>query len=288
MKSVQLMKSKSHDHNPRLWLTGVLLLAILVGLNSGCSDYTKIMKSTDLDYKYQRALGFLDSNKCYGALPILEEIVALTRGTEQAREVQFHRAEAHRCVGDYYLARYHFKMFAKTFPNDERAEEAQFEAAMCSYYLSPKPALDQTETRAAIEELQLFLDRYPGSALRDSSQSLIDLLRVKLEVKSFETARLYHKTSQYQSAVIALANALKEFPDTPYREEMQWLIVDSHFQYASQSTERRKLERYNDTIEAFLTFVARFPDSRWMNDAQMIQNQCVSEIDRLQSNQTFE
>lgn len=282
------MKFESHHNTPFPWLTWAFFLAALVGLNASCSDYNKIMKSTDLDYKYQRALGFLDSNKCYGALPILEEVVSLTRGTEQAREVQYHRAEAHRCVGDYYLARYHFKMFAKTFPNDERSQEAQFEAAMCSYLLSPKPALDQTETKAAIAELQLFLDRYPGNTLRDSSQTLIALLRDKLELKSYETARLYHKTSQYQSAVIALQNALKEFPDSPYREEMQWLILDSHFQYASQSTERRKLERYNDTIEAFLTFVARFPDSKSMNDAQMIQNQCVSEIDRLQSNQTFE
>ena len=282
------MKPKSLKAKVLIRLTWFLFIATLASLNSGCSDYNKILKSNDLDYKYQRAIGFIDSNKCYGALPILEEVIALTRGTELARDVQFHRAEANRCVGDYYLARYHFKMFAKTFPNDERSEEAQFEAAMCSYFLSPKPALDQTESLAAIQELQLFMDRYPGSALRDSSQSLIDLLRVKLEIKSFETARLYHKTSQFQSAVIALSNALKEFPDTPFREEINWLILDSHFQYALQSTERRKLERFNDTIEAFLTFVARFPTSDRIEDAQMINNQCVNEIERLQANQTFE
>lgn len=282
------MNSKSHKTKLLIGITWCISVAVVASLNSGCSDYNKIMKSTDLDYKYQRAIGFIDSNKCYGALPILEEVVALTRGTELAPDVQFHRAEANRCVGDYYLARYHFKMFAKTFPNDERSESAQFEAAMCSYYLSPKPALDQTESLAAIQELQLFMDRYPGSVLRDSSQALIDLLRAKLEIKSFETANLYHKTKQFQSAVIALANALKEFPDTPFREEMQWLILDSHFQYASQSTERRKLERFNDTIAAFLTFVARFPNSDRLADAQTINAKCVSEIDRLQANQTFE
>ncbi len=282
------MKLKSNKCKSCVGLLWIFSLACFIGLNSGCSDYNKIMKSTDLDYKYQRALGFIDSNKCFGALPILEEVVSLTHGTEMARDVQFHRAEAHRCVGDYYLARYHFKMFAKTFPNDTRSEEAQFEAAMCSYLLSPKPNLDQTESIAAIQELQLFLDRYPGSVLRDSSQTLIDLLRVKLEVKSFETARLYHKTNQYQSAVIALTGALKEFPDTPFREEMHWLILDSHFQYASQSTERRKLERYNDTIEAFLTFVARFPGSELIQEAQDIHLQCVNEIEKLQTNQNFE
>jgi outer membrane protein assembly factor BamD len=242
--------------------TAILAFCCLVlagwGL-SGCSEYNQIMKSTDLDYKYDRALGFLDSNKCYGALPILEEVVSLSRGTERSVDAQYKYAEAHRCVGDYYLARYYFKMFAKTFPNDPRAETAQFESAMCSYRLSPKPSLDQLETEQAIEELQLFLDRYPASQYRDSSQVVIDELRHKLEVKSFESAYLYYHTEQYKSAVIAFENAMKEYPDTPYRERMQWLIVDSYFQYAELSTERRKLERYNDTIEAFLTFVARFP-----------------------------
>ncbi|MGY8942069.1 MAG: outer membrane protein assembly factor BamD [Flavobacteriales bacterium] len=270
------------------WTSAFIVTLIITASIAGCSDYNKVLKSTDLDYKYQRALGYLDSNKCYAALPILEEVVSLTRGTEQAKDVQFYYAETHRCVGDYYLARYYFKMFTKTFPNDIRSEQAQFEAAICSYKLSPKAALDQTETTAAIEEFQLFMDRYPGSALRDSSQQLINFLHDKLEVKSFETSSLYHKTSQYKSAVIALKNALKEFPDSPFREEIQWLILDSHFKYAQQSTERRKMERYNDTIEAFLTFVARFPEGEHMIEAQRTYDQCTRAVESLQSNQTFE
>ena len=47
----------------------VLVVGALLLAGTGCSEYNKIMKSTDLDYKYERALGFLDSNKCYGACP---------------------------------------------------------------------------------------------------------------------------------------------------------------------------------------------------------------------------
>mgnify|MGYP000894963434 CR=1 FL=1 len=271
-----------------LYLAGFSLL-ILSGIsNSGCSEYNKIMKSTDLDYKYERALGFLDSNKCYGALPILEEVVSLSRGTEQSIDAQYHFAQAHRCVGDNYLARYYFKMFAKTFPNDPRAEQAQFESAMCSYRLSPKPSLDQMETEQAIEEFQLFMDRYPASAFRDSCQDMVNSLRHKLEIKSFESAQLYYHTGQFKSATIAFESAMKEYPDTPFREEMQWLIVDSYFKYAKLSTERRKLERYNDTIEAFLTFVARFPESQYMNLAQAVHAESIHAIDDLTANQTIE
>ena len=263
-------------------------MILILTTGTGCSEYNKIMKSSDLDYKYERALGFLDSNKCYGALPILEEVVSLTRGTERSVDAQYNFAKAHRCVGDYYLARYYFKMFAKTFPNDARAEQAQFESAVCSYLLSPKPTLDQLETEQAIDEFQLFMDRYPASAFRDSSQAMVNELRHKLEVKSFESAFNYYHTENYKSAVIAFENALKEFPDTPYRERMQWLIVDSYFKYAEMSTERRKLERYNDTIEAFLTFVARYPESPYMAEARKLHDKSVQAIDNLAANRPTE
>ena len=249
----------------------------------GCNGYNEVLKSPDLEYKYTRAVEFVDSNECYGALPILEELSGLTRGTERGRDVQYQLGRAHFCVGDYYLARYHCRQFAKTFPTDPRAEEVQFKAALCSYRLSPSASLDQTETQAAIEEFQYFMDRYPSSAFRDSSQVLVDALIAKLQRKSFENAALYHRTQQYKSASIALRNALKEYPDTPYREEIQWLILDSHYQYARQSTERRKWERYNEALEAFLTFAARFPDSKRMPDALRIQKACLSEMERLKS-----
>jgi outer membrane protein assembly factor BamD len=258
-------------------------LATLAALTTGCSDYNKVLKSTDLDYKYERALGYLDSNKCLGALPILEELAGLTRGTEKQRDVQYHYAQAHFCVADYYLSRYYLKQFSKTFPHDPRSEQAQFQAAVCSFRLSPSYSLDQSETHLAIEELQLFLDRYPASANRDSSQAMMDGLRYKLESKSFEAASQYHRTGQYKAATIALENGMHDFPDSPYREQMEWLILDSYYQYAILSTERRKLERFNDAIEAFLTFAARFPDSSYRAEAERVQARCIAEIEKLGS-----
>jgi outer membrane protein assembly factor BamD (BamD/ComL family) len=69
---------------------------------------------------------------------------------------------------------------------------------------------------------------------------------------------------------------------------MQWLIVDSYFRYAQLSTERRKLERYNDTIEAFLTFVARYPESQYMAQAQNVHDKSVKAIDDLAANRPIE
>ncbi len=261
---------------------GSLAAIAIVASLSQCSGYNKMLKSGDVAEKMSYAEAALDSGNCFRALPLYDELMQLTRGTEQAPDIHWNRALTHDCVNDFYLSRYYFQSFAKTVPNDARVEEAFFRAALCSFYLSPGASLDQTETRSAIDELQLFMDRYPSSALRDSSQAMVDNLRSKLELKAFENARLYHKTGNYKSATIAMKHAMEDYPGSPYQEELQFLIIDSHFQYATRSTERRKMERYNDAIEAFHTFASRFPTSSRMKDAQRLYDASVKGIAELE------
>ena len=260
--------------------------AFLVSLLTQCSDYNKMLKSGDLEEKLSYAEAALDSGNCFRALPLYDELMRLTRGTERAPDIHWNRALTHDCINDFYLSRYYFQSFVKTFPNDARVEEALFRAALCSYYLSPESSLDQTDTRTAIDELQLFMDRYPASALRDSTQKMIEGLRGKLEVKAFENARIYHKTGNYKSATIAMAHAIEDYPGSPYQEELQFLIIDSHHRYAAQSTNRRKLERYNDAIQAFHTFASRFPESEWMDEARRLFDSSVQAIAELESEPT--
>ena len=268
--------------NRSSWLT-VVMGSALLSLCTQCSDYNKMLKSGDVEEKLIYAEAALDSGNCFRALPLYDELMRLTRGTERAPDIHWNRALTHDCVNDFYLSRYYFQSFAKTFPNDARVEEALFRAALCSYYLSPQSSLDQTDTRSAIDELQLFMDRYPSSALRDSSQNMVDNLRGKLELKAFENARLYHKTGNYKSATIAMAHAMEDYPGSPYQEELQYLIIDCHYQYALQSTERRKLERYNDAIQAFHTFASRFPESSKMKQAQRLHDNAVQAIAELET-----
>ena len=268
--------------NRSSWLT-LLMGSALLSLCTQCSDYNKMLKSGDVEEKLIYAEAALDSGNCFRALPLYDELMRLTRGTERAPDIHWNRALTHDCVNDFYLSRYYFQSFAKTFPNDARVEEALFRAALCSYYLSPQSSLDQTDTRSAIDELQLFMDRYPSSALRDSSQHMVDNLRGKLELKAFENARLYHKTGNYKSATIAMAHAMEDYPGSPYQEELQYLIIDCHYQYALQSTERRKLERYNDAIQAFHTFASRFPESSKMKQAQRLHDNAVQAIAELET-----
>ena len=56
--------------------------------------------------------------------------------------------------------------------------------------------------------------------------------------------------------------------------------------YAEQSTNRRKLERYNDAIQAFHTFASRFPESTRMDEARRLFDSSVQAIAELESDPT--
>ena len=257
----------------------VTLTVVLMGI-AGCGDYQKVLKSTDPELKWEKAQEYFADQRCIQSLPLLQELIGLFRGTERMEDVYFMYAEAHLCVEDWYMGRYTMRNFAKTFPTSDRSEEAEFQAALCSYRLSPGPELDQSETRAAMDELQLFLDRYPTTGLKDSCNSMIAKLRDKLEVKAWNSAKLYFTTGKYQSASRALQHFMDDWPVSRFAEEAQFLVLKSRFMYAEQSTARRQAERYADAIESYFTFAARFPESALLREAEQFHRKSRSGLDR--------
>jgi outer membrane protein assembly factor BamD len=261
----------------------ILFIFTLLGLLLfvRCSDYNKVLKSTDADYKYRKAVEYYDSSECYKSLPLLEELIGLTRGTQRAEDVYYYYAQSHYCVKDYYLANYYFKSFAKTFATSARAEECLFLAAMCSYKLSPSYSLDQMDTRNAVDEFQLFLDKYPGSSLADSATKMVETLNFKVERKNFEVASSYVKTLKYKAAVQSLKQFLKDYPASQFNEEAHYMIVKSHYEYALGSIESKRLERLRATNESYLTFALSYPDSKWLKEAEGYYKKSSAQIEKI-------
>lgn len=266
------------------WKIGCVLVALAVSwLLSGCSEYNKVLKSTDINYKFTKAKEYYDSTSYYKSLPILEELIGLTRGTQLAEDVYFMYAKSHFGVRDYYLANYYLKTFSKTFANSPRSEECLFLAAECSYQLSPSYSLDQTETRNAIDEYQLFLDKYPGSHLKDSANHQIGRLAMKLERKAYENAYQFAKTLKYKAATSALKDFVKEYPGSVYREEAMYLIVKCQYMLAEGSIEEKKLERMRAVGENYRTFATAFPESRFLNEAEDYFRKSEKQVEKLTS-----
>jgi outer membrane protein assembly factor BamD len=146
-------------------------------------------------------------------------------------------------------------------------------AAYCFYLESPNATLDQANTLKAIDALQLFINLYPKSDRAAEASKLIADLRDKLETKSYLNAKLYldigvGDVTNYKSAVIAFKNSLREYPDTKYAEEMEFLMIKAQYLYAKNSLETKQEERFTEVYSLYNDFVDHYPSSKYLKEAQ--------------------
>lgn len=261
-------------------LAGALFLTIAGGLTS-CSKYNKLLKSQDIELKYQKALEFYAEEDYQRALPLFEEMIAVTRGTSRSETVYYHYAYCYYGIRDFYLASFYFDTFTKTYPNSDKVEECAFMAAYCHYMNSPIPSLDQSDTKRAIDKFQLFLEKYPETNRKDTCNALVSELVGKLETKAFDNAALYHQVQQYKAAVVALNNVIKDYPNSEYKEEVLFLILESNYLLASRSVESKKHERLKNTVKSYHNFVDSFPNSSKIGKAENIFESTVRELERI-------
>ncbi len=191
------------------WVITLLLLVLV-----SCSKYNRLLKSTDFELKYQKAIEYYDEGDYNKALPLLEELLTLYKGTDKAEKVYYYYCWCNYSLSDFILAGYHFGNFAKTFPSSNKAEECYYMTAYCFYLDSPDYSLDQTNTYKAMQQLQLFVNRYPESDSLPRCNELLDNLRDKLEKKSYETSKLYFNIGEYKAAITALKNTITDYPDS--------------------------------------------------------------------------
>lgn len=259
----------------------ILLIVILIALIS-CSEYERMLKSSDYDAKYEYAKNLYDNKKYAKALPLFEELLPITKLTERGEMVYYYFAYSYYAVGDYTMSSYYFKRFAKTYPNSIHAEECEFLSAYSKVLNSPKPSLDQSETYAAIFDLQLFLKKYPNTSRRDECNKIMDELRGKLEKKDFDNAKLLFKMNEHKGAVVAFNNVLKDFPETKHKEEITFLILKSQFLLAENSVLTKKSERYEETMNTYIKFVDEFGEkSSYMKEAEGIYNASSNKLNAL-------
>lgn len=247
----------------RLALAGLTCVVLL----ASCSEYNKALKSTDADYKLQVAEKYMAKESWDRAIPLLEELIVLKRGTAESEKVNYLHAKCNWGMKDYTIASYYLSNFVRTFPKSVYAEECAFLSAYARSLNSPNYELDQTDTREAMDQLQLFLMRYPVSSLKDSCNTIIDKMRTKLEVKSFHASRQYYKMKNYQAATVAFNNFNREWPNSKFREDAMFYALRSQYLLAQGSVEGKKVERLNDAITAFHNFADAFPQSVLLDDA---------------------
>lgn len=250
----------------------ILLLALCL---SSCGEYTKVLKSRDVEYKFDFAKRAFDKKKYVQATTVLEDIVTPLRGTQHGEEALYLLAMSYFENQDYANAGVYFKTYYSRYPKGKYAELARYYTGYGYYLDSPDPQLDQTETLKAIEEFQSFLDYYPHSDKASVAQNAIFEMQDKLTLKELQNAQLYYnlgnyRGNNYESCIVVSENALKSYPYSKYREDFEMLILKAKFQEAQQSVAERQAERYREVIDEYYSFINNYPNTKNRSQADNI------------------
>ncbi len=213
---------------------------------------------------------YYEEGDYYRAGLLWEDVVPIVKGDPRAEDIQFKYAYCHFYQKQYLLSAYYFKNFYFTYRRSPNAVEAFFMNAFSLYKDSPKTHLDQASSKEAIQAFQDVINSYPESDYAKRASTHLDELRGKLETKAFENAELFYNLGRYKSAVIALENFQKDFPDAPQLAEAAFLRLKSEYDLAKNSIYSKQKERYELSKTYYYYLIDRYPENPFVRDAENI------------------
>ena len=246
------------------------ILAAFVAM-IGCSPFNKLLKLNDSEQMYTAAIRYYDEGDFQHALQLFQEITPRYASTMRADTIMYYTGCCYYKQGDFSTSGSIFDEYRRTYGRSPLLEDVEYMHAMGFYFSSPQPTRDQTATLQAISAISEFMERYPASPKLGVCEMRIEELKNKLYDKSFLNALTYYKTERYKAAIIAFRNALAEFPETPHREEILFLTLDSCYKLASNSISTLQVDRYLDAMDAYYNFVSEFPESKHRREAERMQ-----------------
>ena len=263
------------------------LIATCVALlmTSCVNEYNQITKSGDYTLKYEYAKQCYAQGKYSRAVPLLQELVTMKKGSTEGEECLYMLAMAEFGMKDYETASEYFKKYFSSYPKGRYAENAKYYVGESLFQNAPEPRLDQSTTMTAIAAFQEYLDIFPDAHLKSQATSRLYALQDLLVEKEYKSARLYFDLgtyfgnctnggNNYEACIVTAQNALKDYPYSNRREEFASLVMKSKYELAKMSVESKQLERYQDAEDECYGFINEYPDSKERATAEKFIAKC--------------
>jgi outer membrane protein assembly factor BamD len=176
------------------------------------------------------------------------------------------RPDAKLGVGDSYLGEHttealvlaanEFREFLTFYPTNARADYAQYKLAMSHYEQMRAPERDQTETREALKEFDVFFQRYPNSALMPEVKQKWREARDRLSEASFRVGLHYYRVRWYPGAIDRFREVLRDDPAYPGRDQIYFYLAES----------LARTDKKAEAIPYFERLLEEFPQSERRED----------------------
>jgi outer membrane protein assembly factor BamD len=178
------------------------------------------------------------------------------------------RADAKLGIGDtylgegsaeaYVLALNEFREFLAFYPTHDRVDYAQYKMGMTHFYQMHGPDRDQTETREAIRELTLFVERYPRSALIEEGKQRLREAKDRLSQYEYNVGYHYFRSRWYPGAVDRFKVLLERDPEFTRRDSVYFYLGESFL----------KVGRPAEALPYFDRVIKEFEQSEHLIEAQ--------------------
>lgn len=259
----------------------VLILTLAAFALISCRSQDLIRPGDTLEVAFEKAKSQYDQEKWSSAADAFETVVSIGRGTDIGQEAQFLLAESYYNNRRYLIAASEYDRYASFYPRSERRELVDFKAAVCYYNLSPRYKLDQTYTKQAVERFRLFNSRYPNSERIAETSDYIIELRNKLARKQYEAAEFYKRTNRFSAAIVYHDLVIDNYPESVWAERALVDQIESYILYADNSVRTRQLERYEEALSSYETYLQLFPRGENRSKAENLYDRARREIESL-------
>ena len=179
------------------------------------------------------------------------------------------RAEAKLGLGDsflgektaeaYVLAINEYREFLAYYPQNEHAHRAQFQLAMAYFQQMRGPERDQTDTKSAIQEFTVYVQRYPDRPLITEARQKLREARDRLSLSEYRVGYFYYRTQKwYPGAIDRFVALLRDDPEFTNRDAVYFYLAQSLI----------KVERPAEALPYLDRLVKEFVESEHLAEAQ--------------------
>jgi outer membrane protein assembly factor BamD len=249
---IRLMSSPRTASRVRAAVTFSLLAATLAIAACGGGNKRPPTGTPEPDkFLFERGTEALNKRKWLVAREYFRELIDTY---PQSR----YRADAKLGIGDTYLGEgssesnvlslNEFREFLAFYPTHERVDYAQYKLGMTHFYQMQSADRDQSETREAIKELTLFVERYPSSQLFSEGKQRLRDARDRLGEYEYKVGYHYYRSRWYPGAVDRFKTLLDRDPEFTNRDSVYFYLGEC---YMKAGRPAEALPYYDRLIKEF-------------------------------------
>jgi outer membrane protein assembly factor BamD len=242
-------------------------MAIVAGLLSGCAgslfggdDTGPQVETKPAPELYKEANAALNEEEYSGAATKFEEVDRQHPYSPEARESILMAAYAYQKAGKQPEAVAAARRYLTLHPGTKEAALAQHIVAEAYFERINDASRDQSDTKAAIVELETLINRYPDSKYAEQARKRIRLARDIIAAAEMSVGRWYQEKGQYLAAINRYRTVVSEYQTTAHVEEALMRLTECYY----------TLGIVNEAQTAAAVLGHNFPDSKWYKDAYVL------------------